>query len=76
MIFSPQVAITLNAEESAWLVQILLTAYHSEDVECGLDEMQAAFALRLLAGFGVEPEDEISGEEPIDPEHKLHQERT
>lgn len=72
MIFSPQVAITLNAEESAWMVQILLTAYHSEDVECGLDEMQAAFALRLLAGFGIEPEEEIDGEAPIDTEHKLH----
>lgn len=72
MIFSPQVAITLNSEESAWLVQILLTAYHSEDEETKLDEKEAAFAIRLLDGFGVELDDESSESDPTGHEHKLH----
>lgn len=71
MIFSPQVAITLNSEESAWLVQILITAYRSVDEETSLDEKEAAFALRLLDGFGVEPDYEAAADQ-IDPEHKLH----
>ena len=68
MIFSPQVAITLNAEESAWLVQILLTAHGCVDEEISLNEKEAAFALRLLDGFGVEHEHELEADaDQIDP---------
>lgn len=71
MIFSPQVAITLSAEESDWLVNILIAAYRSDDEETKLDEKEAAFAIRLLDGFGVEPDDE-SAIEPVSHENKLH----